>query len=275
MEGYPMARGNSFLFDASFFTTKEAALIEEAAGSDGLLAYIKILCLLRTEESHTLPINSKILAKLTKTSKKIIEKLLKICLEKNYFSEKNEEIFSEKINLDLQKLEEKKKKYRENANKRWDSEKENKKDVECSLVSNAMPLHCEDKVKEKVKEKDSFRKGSRETLFLKSEDLDTLEIPTCWESEPVRDALKLWLEYKTSEKREPYRTMAPIKTLLTNLKKSNPTTELVVYAINFAISNGWKGVGLYKNVLDAFELNAQGKEVDPIQEYKRLHGLIN
>lgn len=256
------------MFDASFFHTEEAVLLEEVCGLEGVGIYLKLLCALREAESYSLTNNSKILSKLFRCSKKNLEKVLEILEKNNLIFLKENKIFSKKILDDVRKLEKKKEQLSDNANKRW-----NKEDIPTN--ANAMQLQCKSQVKDKDKEKvkdNTFGKDTKGNLL--ATDIDQLEIPNQWDEPTIRDKLKSWLEYKSTEKREPYKTLAPLKALLTQLAKSKPSTELVCFAFDYAMSKGWHGVVMYPEVISAFGVSAQPKkELSEIEKYRIEHGL--
>ena len=104
--------------------------------------------------------------------------------------------------------------------------------------------------------------------------IDELEIPKCWNEERIKDGLRRWVEFKTNDRREPYKSLAGLKSLLTTLERSEPSTDLVLYAIDVAISRNWAGVQLYPNIIETFKgnekpLTEQEKSLKVIEEFQR------
>ena len=81
--------------------------------------------------------------------------------------------------------------------------------------------------------------------------------------------MKVWTEYHEKDLKLPYKSITPIKALLTSLEKSRPSTELVVFAINYAMAHQWQGVSLYPSVVQAFEGSKAPKTARQIEQEER------
>lgn len=272
-----MSRSSSFLFSADFFNTEEAIILETKCKAEGVIAYLKILCHLRRAEDHSITTDPVIGSKIISVSKKIYQKVLDVCLENNLFFQKENRIFSKNILEDLEKLEIKKENYSKAASKREATKttlnadnikliskndtKETEKNDSKILVESCQNLQDKDKEKEKVKDKES--KGG----LLRGE-IENLEIPKQWDAEAVKKSLTTWVDYHEKDLKLPYKSITPIKALLTSLEKSRPSTELVVFAINYAMAHQWQGVSLYPSVVQAFE--GSTKKLTPQEETQRV-----
>lgn len=68
------------------------------------------------------------------------------------------------------------------------------------------------------------------------------------------EALHRWLEHKHS-KRQLYKSLAPIKSLITQAQKTRLTAPELVFCIDEAISKEWQGVGFYPDVVERARRN--------------------
>jgi hypothetical protein len=115
------------------------------------------------------------------------------------------------------------------------------------------------------KKKDN--KDKKERIYITPDFISDLEIDPKLDTQEVRDALKAWIEHKTNELKAPYKTIGPIKAILTQALKGKLTPSEFEHCVLESINRKWAGVGMYATVLDDYRKKQGAK--DPSQDWKK------
>ena len=303
-----MGRGNRFLFDADFFRTEKSVLLVQKAELEGEAIYIRLLALLRSAEGHSVANEPTIVSNLIgvhnpEKIKEIIEVLEEIELIKIFKGR----IFSDLINEDMKKLDAKKENYRKASIKR---EKERNQNVKSSrilaescqnpetnktkiLAESCQNLQVKDKVKDIVSFTNISNISNNNLKLNRSSDLNK-ENKENFDSEKVIESWnKVATEYSLPKINS--LTKKRLQKFKARIKQAE-SPENFFSGINQAIegskflrgeSTDWKAdfdfflqessytravEGSYADSEAVQSVNVKVEE-DPIERYKRTHGL--
>jgi hypothetical protein len=127
----------------------------------------------------------------------------------------------------------------------------------------------------------------RKSKAISADDLLRVEFPAIYDQPEVYKALEGWILYKKEEHGHVYKSTAPLKAILTKALKSKAEADLLVFAIETAIANQWKGIDFYPSVIESFNqqsttplgkkstsLRADRKSTDYIEAMAALEGVV-